>query len=163
MRSAAGGNRPRRPLWPARAEKRPSGAGSQGRALHGAHGCVLHAGEDVAVGGHGLGDGRVPEHLLDALGVDVLPEQQSCAGVAQAVEREPGEPGLLQEGLEVPLVEVVVVHGLAEAVGEHDAMTTVHTAVGSPSRCRRMAALGTCATRSETQRRISGHYSGRFS
>jgi hypothetical protein len=42
--------------------------------------------------------------------------------VAQGVEGEAGEPRLLQERLELPVVEVVGVHRLADPVGEHEAV-----------------------------------------
>ena len=40
--------------------------------------------------------------------------------MAQGVEGEAGEPRLLQERIELPMVEVVGVHRLADPVGEHE-------------------------------------------
>jgi hypothetical protein len=37
----------------------------------------------------------------------------------QRVEGEPGEPRLLQERIELPVVEVIGVHRLADPVGEY--------------------------------------------
>jgi len=73
----------------------------------------------MRVGVHGLRDGGVTEHLLDDLRVDVFREKQGSAGVTQAVKGEAftlflgPEPCPLQQGLEVTVVEVVMVHGLA--------------------------------------------------
>src|SRR5215207_5454801 len=45
-------------------------------------GVVAHVWEHVRVGVQGDGDGGVPEHLGDYLGVDVLREQERCASMA---------------------------------------------------------------------------------
>ena len=63
--------------------------------LHSLYGLLLHVGEDVRVGVEGYGDGRVPEHLLNDLGVYTFGKKQGSTGVPEIVK--PGALG--QTGL----------------------------------------------------------------
>jgi hypothetical protein len=86
------------------------------------HGVVAYAPQEVRVGIHSLHNTRVAEERLHHLRVFAALDQGRAERVAQAVERELRvvESGLLQKRFIFSVVEVVVVHGVTDAVGEHE-------------------------------------------
>ena len=65
--------------------------------LHSHDDAVLRVGQDVAVGVERYRYVRMPQHLGDDLGVDVLEQQYGRGGVPELVERHRWEPGALYE------------------------------------------------------------------
>ena len=84
------------------------------------------------VGVYSLRYGRVPEHLLDYLGVRALTEKDRGARVTEVVEPYPGEPGALQERPEGAVGEVGHVHGRTDGGGENEVVLPPEGAGGEP-------------------------------
>ena len=63
-------------------------------------GFVLHAGDDVLVGGHGESGGGVAESFGDDVDGDAGFEEQGGVGVAEVVEPDSWQPGAGDELLE---------------------------------------------------------------
>ena len=78
----------------------------QDQPCHGRGGSLVQARQDVAVGVHRDGDGRVPEPFADDLGRDAGGERRGCIAVAQVVQTDGGQPGgadMLSEPVGEPL------------------------------------------------------------
>ena len=65
----------------------------------------------MAVGIKRDGDLRVTEHLLNDLRVHAFSQCQGCGRVAEVVETDPGQTGLLQQRLKGPPPEATLLHG----------------------------------------------------
>jgi hypothetical protein len=86
-------------------------------------------GEEVDVGGEGEGGGVVSEPDLDLLCVEAVAEEVGGAGVAEAVEAEPGELGFVGGWFEDALAEVAGVEVVAGFGGEDEVVGLVVCAV----------------------------------
>lgn len=74
----------------------------------------------MTVGVERYGDVGVPEHLRDDLGVYAPREQQRRTRVPEVVEAYVGQASPPEEGLPVPVVEIVGVGGVAPGVRKHE-------------------------------------------
>jgi hypothetical protein len=72
------------------------------RLFHSRNRAALHVRKHVGVGVERDGDGPVPQHLGDDLGVDVFEQQYGCGGVTQLVKRHRRKPGTLEERCKRP-------------------------------------------------------------
>ena len=80
----------------------------------------------MGVGVESDGDGGVAQQFLNELRVDSTRQQDGGAGVAQVVETDLWQSGLIQQRLERALGQVVSVERGPDLRGEHEAVLPPH-------------------------------------